>query len=90
MTPRDNKSFDYFFDNFKQLTVFGNEWPKTFKVTGSRNYLKFQEECKMNLNFQKEGEIMVNYGGRFGKDGKEYNMHYFSKDEMKVEDCCDT
>ena len=40
----------------------------------------------MSLLCQKEGEVLVNYGGRFDAKGNEFNFQYFNSDEIDPKD----
>lgn len=38
---------------------------------------------KYDLLSLNEGEILVNYGGRYNTEGKEYQYHYFNQAELR-------
>jgi hypothetical protein len=61
-----------------------NYLPNSKKLSSGRNLQKWNEDItKVNLFNQYEGEILTNYGGRFDKAGKEYNMQYFTSKELQ-------
>lgn len=38
---------------------------------------------KYDLLSLNEGEILINYGGRYNAEGKQYQYHYFNQAELK-------